>query len=323
MHDTAREIARRFFAMYVHDRSVIVEIGARDVNGTLREVCPGCAAYIGLDVEPGSGVDVVTSAEEPLPVAAESADVVVASSVFEHDTFFWQTFLEMGRIAKPGAVIYINAPSNGTYHRYPTDNWRFYPDCGQALELWARKNGYLLHLVESFIAERAGDIWNDFVAVFMKGPTRSLDRVQYLSDDVPCTNVWRTGETSVQRARELSEDMLLIKRLREEADNLRGGDAQPEPIRDEAALLISEIKLLREHLASLIDRTESVHKSLDLVDAVQRSEGERLRNALIHCTSEAASLLESLQETQARARSTFANSASSGTGCKDTKVIGM
>ncbi|MDX8482942.1 methyltransferase type 11 [Mesorhizobium sp. VK24D] len=271
MHDTAREIARRFFAMYVHDRSVIVEIGARDVNGALREVCPGCGAYIGVDVEPGSGVDVVVRAEEPLPVAAESADVVVASSVFEHDAFFWLTFLEMARIAKLGAVIYVNAPSNGTYHRYPTDNWRFYPDCGQALELWARRNGYDLHLIESFIAERAGDIWNDFVAVFMKGPTPSLDRVQYLSDDVPCTNVWRTGETSIRRPRELSQDMLLIERLRKEADSLRAGVAQPEPINDEAAALISEIKLLRERLAGLIHRTESVHKTLDLLDAFIRT----------------------------------------------------
>ncbi|MDX8456010.1 methyltransferase domain-containing protein [Mesorhizobium sp. VK9D] len=309
MHDTARDIARRFFAMYVHDRSVIVEIGARDVNGALREVCPGCAAYIGLDVEPGPGVDVVTSAEEPLPVAAESADVVVASSVFEHDTFFWQTFLEMARIAKPGAVIYINAPSNGTYHRFPTDNWRFYPDCGQALELWARRNGCDLHLVESFIAERAGDIWNDFVAVFMKGPTPSPDRFQYLSADVPCTNVWRTGEKNVQLPRELSEDMLLIERSREEVDRLRVGSGQPEPFRDQAAFFDLETKLVGEHLADLTRRTESIHRSLDLLDSALKPEGEQLRGALARCISEAASLLESLEEMQARAR-TFANLAS-------------
>ena len=30
-------------------------------------------------------------------------------------------------------LFYLNAPSNGEFHRYPVDCWRFYPDAGGAL----------------------------------------------------------------------------------------------------------------------------------------------------------------------------------------------
>lgn len=49
------------------------------------------------------------------------------------------TFLEYARVIKPGGMIYINAPSNGDYHRYPDDNWRFYPDCGRVLKNGLRR----------------------------------------------------------------------------------------------------------------------------------------------------------------------------------------
>ncbi len=58
--------------------------------------------------------------------------------------------------------MYVSAPSNGAYHRYPTDNWRFYPDSGKALSDYANKEGFNTKLLESFIG--AGD----FVAVLIK-----------------------------------------------------------------------------------------------------------------------------------------------------------
>jgi hypothetical protein len=117
--------------------------------------------------------------------------MVVASSMLEHDAFFWQTFLEMARIVKPGGVLYINAPSNGIYHCYPVDNWRFYPDAGKALVRWAARNGYELTLIESFVAERKNDVWNDFVAIFKKSFVSSAEKLSFISAGVPCTNVWR------------------------------------------------------------------------------------------------------------------------------------
>ena len=92
--------------------------------------------------------------------------MIIASSVFEHDPAFWWTFVEMCRLAKPGGYVYVSAPSNGTFHQFPLDHWRFYPDCGLALQEWARREGQNVELVESFLAERDGDIWNDFCFLF-------------------------------------------------------------------------------------------------------------------------------------------------------------
>jgi SAM-dependent methyltransferase len=222
MHDTALEIGRRFFETYGGATSTIVELGACNVNGTLRDVTPSGACYIGLDIVPGPGVDVVIKPNFALPVVSDSVDIVVSSSTFEHDSFFWQTFVEMARITKPGGIIYVNAPSNGWYHRYPVDNWRFYPDCGKVLVNWAAACGQELTLVESFIAERMRDVWNDFVAVFMKtAMINNAPAIKFISDSVRCTNVWRLGETGVRFEREASEDLFLIQRLQEEVKNLR------------------------------------------------------------------------------------------------------
>lgn len=77
--------------------------------------------YCGVDLAPGKGVDLVVSPGSPLPLADACADAVLASSVFEHDPAFWDSFREMCRITRPGGFIYVNAPSNGHVHRYPRD----------------------------------------------------------------------------------------------------------------------------------------------------------------------------------------------------------
>jgi SAM-dependent methyltransferase len=68
-----------------------------------------------------------------LPFADGSVDVVLSSSCFEHSEFFWLLFLEILRVLRPEGLFYLNAPSNGPFHRYPVDCWRFYPDSGNAL----------------------------------------------------------------------------------------------------------------------------------------------------------------------------------------------
>ena len=263
MHDTALEIGRRFFETYGLATSTIVELGACNVNGTLRDVAPKNARYIGLDVAPGAGVDVVINPNAALPLASAAVDIVVSSSMLEHDAFFWQTFLEMARITKPGGIIYINAPSNGRYHRYPVDNWRFYPDCGRVLANWGASQGQKLVLQESFVAERQGDVWNDFVAIFRKNGlfVDDLD-VGFLSDSIRCTNVWRLGEPKVRLEREVSEDMLLIQKLRVEVKQLReelsAERSAMERLRAEASVEYQETtwrKYLRAVLTALTWRS--------------------------------------------------------------------
>jgi SAM-dependent methyltransferase len=113
-------------------------------------------------------VDVVLDDPYKLPFADQSVDVCVSTSCLEHSEFFWLLFQEVLRTLKPTGLFYLNAPSNGSFHRYPVDCWRFYPDSGIALQNWGRRVGYDCALLESFVGHQGTDEWNDFVAVFVK-----------------------------------------------------------------------------------------------------------------------------------------------------------
>lgn len=172
MHPSAFANAQRFADTYLSNQVyTLVELGSQCVleQPSLRSVFVGASPYLGLDCQSGEGVDIVMPDADTIPLEDASADVVISSSCLEHAEFFWMSFLEMTRILKQGGLLYINAPSNGEFHRHPVDCWRFYPDSGSALQKWAHKNGHTMILLESFISNQERDIWNDFVAVFGKG----------------------------------------------------------------------------------------------------------------------------------------------------------
>jgi SAM-dependent methyltransferase len=192
------------------DDADVMEIGAYNVNGTLRDHVRAGTRYVGVDMEAGPGVDLVVHPQEPLPFDDEAFDFVVASSVFEHDPCFWDSFLNMARKTKVGGYIYLNVPSNGTIHRYPNDCWRFYPDAGSALAQWAQRQGLEVNLVESFIAERQGDVWNDFVAIFRRGALDEMLPERFVHESFACTNVKTWKDNDLSLSRDETEDMLLI-----------------------------------------------------------------------------------------------------------------
>ena len=171
MHPSAMDNGRLFFDAYAAkiDGGIVVDIGSQDVNGSLREVCPPHLQYIGVDFADAKGVDVVLQDPYRLPFADDSVDVVVSSSCFEHSELFWVLFLEIMRVLKSPGLFYLNAPSNGTFHRYPVDCWRFYPDSGRALITWAQRNGVDACVLESYVSRQDNAVWSDYVAVFLKG----------------------------------------------------------------------------------------------------------------------------------------------------------
>jgi SAM-dependent methyltransferase len=171
MHPTAMANARLFFDTYCQGLAggMVLDIGAQDVNGSLRAVCPARLNYVGVDFVEGKGVDVVLRDPYALPFEDASVDVVVSSSCFEHSEMFWLLFLEIVRVLKSPGLFYLNVPSNGAFHRYPVDCWRFYPDSGKALVTWAQRNKLDVCLLESYTSRQNSDIWNDYVAVFLRG----------------------------------------------------------------------------------------------------------------------------------------------------------
>lgn len=170
MHDSAMAIGRKFFETYLPGATglSIVEVGAQDVNGSLRSLAPAGNTYTGVDFAEGPGVDVVLTDPYVLPFETGSVDVVLCSNCFEHSEFFWLTFLEIMRILKPAGLAFITVPANGAVHRYPVDCWRFYPDSGLALVRWSRRNGYRASLLEAFVGKQMEALINDFTAVYVQ-----------------------------------------------------------------------------------------------------------------------------------------------------------
>jgi SAM-dependent methyltransferase len=188
MHRLAMKNGQLFFNTYVArlGNVTVVDVGAQDVNGSLREVCPPNAAYIGVDFTEGKGVDVVLDDPYTLPFESNSIDVIVSSSCFEHSEMFWLLFLEISRVLKPDGLFYLNAPSLGGYHRYPVDCYRFFPDSGNALAKWGRRNGLNIAVLEHYTNSILN--FGDYVCIFLKDvahldrhPKRILDTYREFS----------------------------------------------------------------------------------------------------------------------------------------------
>ena len=218
MHDTAMKHGKLFFDAYVKKAAnlTIVDIGALDVNGSLRSVAPADNKYVGVDFANGRGVDVLITDPYKLPFKKDSVDVVVSSSCFEHSEFFWLSFNEIQRILKPSGLLYLNAPSNGPFHKFPVDCYRFYPDSGIALQNWARKSGYKTTMLESFIGKQDRGMWNDFVGVFVKDGKFASKYPSRIQDNYSnYTNGLRLGSTDYTNYSEKTEDQKfdLAKRI--------------------------------------------------------------------------------------------------------------
>lgn len=257
MHDTAFAIGSKFFQLYSPDHPfTVVEVGSQDVNGTLRSAVPARARYIGIDAAAGKNVDVAASGAA-LPLPDGTADLAVASSVLEHDGAFWETVVELCRITRPGGFIYISAPSNGDVHRHPEDCWRFYPDAGAALARHATKAGYDTALVESFTADRQNDMWNDFIAIFARGPAGARADGQLIYPQVPGSNVRLSGSDRLLRASDETEDKRLLKTALERARVLE----------DFKAGALERERWFRSRLAGAYETLRSVRTSLNATGA--------------------------------------------------------
>lgn len=242
MHPTAMQNGQLFFDTYLGKNSncVVVEIGAQNVNGSLRDVAPPGARYIGVDFVVGKGVDVVLTDPYCLPFESESVDVVVSSSCLEHSEMFWLSFTECLRILKPDGLLFINVPSNGAFHRYPVDCWRFYPDAGSALVTWAKRQGMNPVLLESFITPQHQDVWNDFLAVFVKDE-RFLH--QYPSRMIKAVEKFENGKVSgsdqIYSFTQFPED---IRRLNDAVQRLAAMEGREAVVNDVLEKLLTFTK---------------------------------------------------------------------------------
>jgi len=107
----------------------VLEIGAYDVNGSLRQTIEKMepASYKGVDLFSGPGVDLICSITDLVrDLGAGICDVVIATEVLEHVKDWRKAVSNCKHLLKPGGVIIITVPSIGCgFHGYPEDHWRF------------------------------------------------------------------------------------------------------------------------------------------------------------------------------------------------------
>lgn len=288
MHESAFRIGELVMQTYCDlPKARILEIGSMDINGSLRDFAQPTTHYVGVDLEEGPGVDVVVKPGAKLPFEDFSFDLIMASSAFEHDPRFWETFVEMCRVTRRGGHIYVNAPSNGGVHRYPLDCWRFYPDAGVALTEYAHNHEIQLDLVESFVGKRYPDTWdgwNDFVAIFRLGPTRAKLNRNFIYKRYPCNNVRTWDSQKMDFENSITEDMQLVKDLREQVVSLNNDTERLQNERRDAekieAGLIADLRIAESELSQLRSAASSLEQQVQALSSALQAQTETLTAAL-------------------------------------------
>lgn len=106
-------------------RTKVLEVGSYNVNGSVREFFEEPTLYIGLDVAPGRGVDVVGDGADY--DTEERFDVVISAECFEHNPRWIDTFINMIRLCKSEGLVILTCatnerPEHGTKRTSPADS---------------------------------------------------------------------------------------------------------------------------------------------------------------------------------------------------------
>ena len=110
----------------------VLEVGSLDINGTVRDFFAS-RKYVGVDVAPGRGVDVVCNGED-LDYPDNSFDVAVSAECFEHNPEWVATFQNMWRMTSTHVMMTCateGRPEHGTRKSSPgssplTLDWDYY-----------------------------------------------------------------------------------------------------------------------------------------------------------------------------------------------------
>jgi SAM-dependent methyltransferase len=108
----------------------VLEIGACDVNGQIRDVFADAQEYIGVDIAEGRNVDMVVNGHDTLTkFGPQSFDLVLCLETLEHDDLPHVTIGNIRELVKLDGILIVSTPTTGfPEHRYPRDYWRFMPD---------------------------------------------------------------------------------------------------------------------------------------------------------------------------------------------------
>jgi SAM-dependent methyltransferase len=113
VHNWGNKVKEKHPQYFVDNK--VIEIGSANINGSLRELFTG-GEYIGLDVAPYAGVDVVSIAHEYTDKPDGYFDVVFSTSALEHDMFWEKTLRKMVDLLRQGGLMFISVASTWPEH---------------------------------------------------------------------------------------------------------------------------------------------------------------------------------------------------------------
>ena len=101
----------KHFFPHFFNRTKVLEIGALNVNGTVRIFFENCD-YTGIDIGPGPCVDVICKGED-FTSPSGTYDVVISTEVFEHTAKWDLIFLNMLRMVKSDGMVIFSCAALG------------------------------------------------------------------------------------------------------------------------------------------------------------------------------------------------------------------
>ena len=89
----------------------VLDIGSYDVNGNEEFLFENCD-FIGLDLGPGPGVDVVCPAQD-YDEPDETFDTIISCECWEHNPFYAESILNAIRLLKKGGLFVFTCATTG------------------------------------------------------------------------------------------------------------------------------------------------------------------------------------------------------------------
>jgi SAM-dependent methyltransferase len=136
-------------------KGVVLDVGCG--NQPYRELLSATDHYIGLDMYPGSKVDIVVDVEKGWPFKDESIDVVLCTQVLEHVSKLNCTLCEIRRVLRSGGKVIASFPFLYNEHGTPHDYHRF--------SVYKAKN--LFHGWQVLGLKKQGGIGSTLVLLFL------------------------------------------------------------------------------------------------------------------------------------------------------------
>jgi SAM-dependent methyltransferase len=93
--------------------------------------------YVGVDVEPGPGIDAVIRPGHAWPLSDAAFDSVLCTQVLEHDSDPGHTLAEIDRVLAPGGTVVVSVPFAYNEHMAPHD-YRRWSAAGITADVGAR-----------------------------------------------------------------------------------------------------------------------------------------------------------------------------------------